>query len=244
MSRAGASQWSLSDDGASLGRPPQAGHRLSVLVTALLLAVGAGAGQAAMITYNTWTTNEGDTGNYILTVNDDTPGQFAFNLTVDPWNAEALGLFLDFGDFDLPSVPVLSNVSPAGEVIVFATDTSSDNCGQGCNLSGLSPPIANPDGEWELVFRLGEQGFDGIQTFSFATQDFGLGLGDLGLAGIRAQQLCDPGELLPNGDCGGSDKSYGSPGGFVPPEVPAPAPLFAIGLGALILGWLHRRSVS
>ena len=27
-------------------------------------------------------------------------------------------------------------------------------------------PLPVPDGQWELVFRLGDQGYDGIQTFS------------------------------------------------------------------------------
>ncbi|MBK7745020.1 MAG: hypothetical protein IPI40_15870 [Betaproteobacteria bacterium] len=93
------------------------------------LALAAGYAEATR-TYNTWSSNVTPNGNYILTITDtgDT-NLFNWNLTVNPWNAEALGLFVDLGDVDIPipaSVP-LTNVVPAGEVVVYATDTTSDD---------------------------------------------------------------------------------------------------------------------
>ncbi|WP_367154556.1 hypothetical protein [Methylomonas sp. HYX-M1] len=186
-------------------------------------------------TFNTWTTNEGGTGNYILTVTEQaTDGIFDFNLTVNPWNAEALGLFIDFGNNDLGAT-TLSNVTPSGQVSLFATDTSSDNCGSGCNLNGLFAPVSSPDGEWELVFRLGSQGFNNIQTFSFTVGGLaGLNDTDITLAAIRSQQLCSGTDTLPTGSCGGSDKSYGTPT-FPGPTVPEPGILGLIGISALAL---------
>lgn len=183
-----------------------------LFATSALAAIMSTGANADQITFETWITNEGDTGNYILTIDDNTAGSFNYNVTIDPWNAEALGLFLDLGDFDLPGPVGLTNESPAGEVALYATDTSSMDCGDGCNLSGLDPTLIDPDGEWEMVFRLGQTGFDSIQTFSFTTNDFGLSLTDFGMAGIRSQQLCSGTDLLP-GDidsCGDSDKSYSS----------------------------------
>ncbi|ACK65070.1 hypothetical protein PCC8801_0994 [Rippkaea orientalis PCC 8801] len=204
---------------------------LSTLIGASLVATGVaflpGVANAASITYDTWTTNEGDTGNYILTITEN-GSNFDVNLTVNPWNAEALGLFIDLGGKTISNT-TLSNVSPTNQVVVFATDTASDNCGQGCNLNGLNYQLASPDGEWEWVFRLGNQGYDGIQTFSFTIANNGATLADFATVGIRAQQLCVPGDTLPNGNCRDSDKSFQSnPTGVVP------EPLTILGAGAAI----------
>jgi hypothetical protein len=216
-----------------------------------MLALCFSSGHAVEIKYgeNGWNTNDDGTGNYILTINDDTAGRFSWSLTVDPWNAEALGLFVDLGDTGPLATPVsLYNVTPTGEVSVYATDTSSGDCGPGCNINGLNDlVIPDPDGEWELVYRLGSQGFDQIQTFSWQTDNFGLTLDSFGLVAIRAQQLCDEGELLPDGSCGGSDKSFLPGPGTDPdpdpdPTVPAPTPLLLIGLGSLALGWTRRKA--
>ena len=62
----------------------------------------AGHAQAALV-YNSWTTQTGPAqGNYIFTVNH-VGSQFSYNLTINPWNAEALGLFIDLGNVSMPA---------------------------------------------------------------------------------------------------------------------------------------------
>lgn len=61
----------------------------------ILLAMMPSLASATVI-YNSWTSNDSQTGNYILTINAS-GGFFNYNLTVNPWNAEALGLFIDLG---------------------------------------------------------------------------------------------------------------------------------------------------
>jgi hypothetical protein len=207
-------------------------------VAAVALAVGSLSAQASLI-YSTWTGNAAPDGNYTLTVNH-TAGKFNYNLTVNPWNAEALGLFVDFGNINLTGPVSITNASPAGQVNLFAMDTSSDSCGSGCNLNGLTVPLAG-DGQWELVFSLGSSGFDGIQTFSWSTQDFGLDESAFGLVAIRAQQLCTSG-TLPNSGCTGSDKVYGFVDTPRPPSnVPEPGTALLFGLGLLGIASADRK---
>lgn len=196
-------------------------------------------GSANAIVFDTWITNEGNTGNYILEVTQS-GGLFNFNLTIDPWNAEALGLFLDFGDATITDTTIsgVSTSPGTGGITLFATDTSSSSCGGGCNLNGLNPSLANPDGEWEMIFSLGGSGFDGIQTWMWSIGDSGIDLDDLVMAGVRAQQLCDYPDTLPDGSCGGSDKSYS---GTPSEQVPEPSILALMGLGMLGLGFTRRR---
>lgn len=216
-----------------------------VLISALLATLGVFGQAQASVVYNSWTSNDAATGNYILTVTD-VGSTFNWNLTINPWNAEALALFVDLGTavIGTPASVVLTNVNPVGQISVFATDTASDNCGTGCNLNGLALPVL-VGGDWELVFRLGDVGYDGIQTFSWTTSDFGLTESAFGLVGIRAQQLCDAGSTLPSSaSCGGSDKSYGTPGGGGgggSNEIPEPGTLALVGLGLLGAATLKRR---
>ncbi|MFA7664753.1 MAG: PEP-CTERM sorting domain-containing protein [Burkholderiaceae bacterium] len=219
------------------------------LLTGIVMAVCAQVASAAVV-YNSWTSNEGQSGNYILTITENA-GALDFHLTVDPWNAEALGLFVNLGDVDVGGL-TLSNVTPAGRVLVTAKDVQIANgnlCGNGCNLNGLKIPAqAGDDGEWEMVFGLGNTGYDGIQTFSFTVESDQIDLTEdmLGIVGIRAQQLCDGSQTLPGGACGGSDKSWGLP--VVPTTfqstVSEPAMIGLLGLGLAGIAAARRRRVA
>lgn len=187
---------------------------------ATALALSTATLAQASVVFNSWTSVNPSAGNHVLTVTD-TGTSFSWHLTITPWNAEALALFVDFGNATMPGSVNISNSS--GLVSLVATDTTSNSCGTGCNLNGLALPSLGGD-DWEVVFRFGTAGFEGLQTFSWTTPDFGLGESDLRLAAVRAQQLCGSGSLLPNGlaGCGGSDKAYAWPSADV-----APPPVFS-----------------
>tara|TARA_B100000745_G_C20149821_1_gene394266 strand:+ start:540 stop:3158 length:2619 start_codon:yes stop_codon:yes gene_type:complete len=192
----------------------------SILAVATVSLSSISMASTDSISYTDWTSNSEVSANYIMTIEHNRDlHTFNYHITIEPWNAEVLGAFIDLGDFDFSSVGisaaddiVITNENPIRSVDVFAIDTEYNDCGGGCNLNGLEIDWSNPDNEWELVFRFGDTGFDGIQTFSFTTPDFGLTLDDFGLVGMRAQQLCSPGELiLDEANCEGSDKSYSTP---------------------------------
>jgi len=207
----------------------------------------------ASIVYNSWVTNEGDSGNYILTITDQSDGDYSFELTVDPWNAEALALYVDLGDKDVSSLAILGDsvqTDPyvGGSVSILATDVAPDEnqpfqaC-SACKLNGLNAPVIEPDGEWEMVFQLGETGYEGIQSFSWIlTGLYDISESDFGLIGIRAQNLCEDDSLLTeesSSGCGGSDKSYNDV-----PNVPLPAAVWLF--GSALIGFAgfgkYRRS--
>jgi hypothetical protein len=207
--------------------------------------------QGNVLTYDTWTSNELGSPNYILTIDDSTAGKFNYNLTIDPWNAQALGLFVDFGSADPSPIGSVADVGFADtsaangygslEARLYNINSSSTSCGSGCKINGLPNAIKN--NQWEMVFRFGENGGNNLQqSFSWVTNTFGLGLSDFGLVALRSQVYCNDGGLLPDdqSSCEGSDKSYSStstPG--IPPStfsVPEPATLllFCFGLFGMV----------
>ena len=205
----------------------------------LIAAVGLSAQANASLTYNTWSSNDAAIGNYILNI-EHVGSNFIYNLTVNPWNAEALGIFFDLGNVAIGSTG-FSNLNAAAPVQLYAKDTGSSTCGSGCNLNGLALP-ALVGGDWELVFRLGGSGFDGLQSFSWKTSDFGLTESAFGLVGVRAQQLCSGSGTLATGTagCSGSDKAYG----YATPaieEIPEPGALALAALALLSLAGLRSR---
>jgi len=221
---------------------------MNKIFTILFLAMMPSLASATVV-YNSWTSNDSQTGNYILTIKAS-GAFFNYNLTVNPWNAEALGLFIDLGAVSVgtPGSIALTSVTPTGQVSVFATDTSTNNCGNGCNLKGLNLP-ALVGGDWELVFSLGKTGFDSIQTFSWTTSNFGLTESALGVVGIRSQVLCSGTDLLPGSqpNCKDSDKSYSNSGVHVKDDpkvtIPEPATLALLGLGLFGIAVTRRRIV-
>lgn len=206
-----------------------------------MAAMGLCAQANATLVYDTWTSNDAATGNYVLTI-DHVGSSFIYNLTVTPWNAEALGIFFDLGNVAVGNSG-FSNLNPSAPVQLHATDTSSNSCGSGCNLNGLSLPALGGS-DWEFVFRLGSTGFEGLQSFAWKTSDFGLNEASFGLVGVRAQQLCSGDNTLSNGSagCSGSDKSYG----FATPtsSVPEPGALALVSVALLGFAALRRRPMN
>lgn len=199
----------------------------------------ATSAQAGEIRYDTWSTNKGISGNYQLTVND-TGGRFNFDLTVDPWNAEAFGLFVDFGE---NSAAGAIDLQGGANVTGAWSNVSGDSCGgNGCNVGGLSNSYTSDfDGTWGLVFRFGQRGFDSLQSFSWSTAMMGVGLEDFGMVAVRAQNLCSGDNTLDDGvaDCGGSDKSFGFSS---PIPVTEPGMLGLMGLSLVMLGFRRRKA--
>ncbi len=215
----------------------------------------------AAIVYSSWYSDTSSlveaVGNYQLTVeHDEDANKFHYEFTIDPWNAEVLGVFIDLGNFAVDS-NAIGLSSSVGNVTLFASDTASSNCGPGCNLNGGGNGNSDNallewnegDGEWELVFRLQEQGYQGIQTFIWETSDFGVDLEQFFIAGVRSQQLCFGDNLLPDSEnsCGGSEKAYSMYPVSPDPQsgtIPEPSSIFMLGAGLFGLGLVRRRKYS
>ncbi|WP_371188871.1 PEP-CTERM sorting domain-containing protein [Thalassotalea maritima] len=240
-----------------------------LLILTIVFSISAKAG---VIEANTWNSNEeGGTvvGNYSVQIDNEThPGFIYFFVTVEPWNAEALGLFIDFGDFDASlagDVDPLSNVivqlipqSDDGDpvdVSLLALDTESNDCGNGCNLNGF--PI---DGvEWEMVYRLNTNGSaDPVQTTAwkididaFSNETFKNFLrSDDALSAdyiaLRSQSVCSgDGTLDGSTTCGGSEKTYWTGGPRDPrTDIPEPHIWLMFGLGFIGLMISRRKNLQ
>ena len=76
-------------------------------------------------------------------------------------------------------------------------DNDTDKCGKGCDDQWTStPPLPDPDDEWELVFELGKKNYDGVQTFNFSVNDsalVGITESDWGLMAVASKHLCEGG---------------------------------------------------
>ena len=222
---------------------------ISLWFTSLALA-----GVVNVKTFSQWLPGSENHGSYQLEVFDyDDPEKtdtLGISLTVDPWNAEALGLYLDFGELtsNQPSISSVSTSPAVSTVSLYAINSDDHTCGpRGCNINGDVANDLSVEGfDWELIFTLGTSGFEGIQSFSWDVVGSGLSSSNLALAAIRAQNLCEPGATLSGvSDCDGSDKTYAFPddgGGLnecltpeclniTPTPLPAAAWLFLSALG-------------
>ena len=223
------------------------GRRIATRACALGVSLAASLSASAAVVYDQWKTTYGEVGNYILTVSETAANEFSFDLTVDPWNAEVLILAVDLGDVDLNTGELeIGDSTPDGEVSLLYTDVPSLDC---VFCGRLNPDLEKPVGEWELVFQLGDWGFDKIQTFQWTLEGLRskdeerITENDLGTMGVVAQNLCPSGELLPDGNCRwGVDLSYSSSPATVPPSVPIPAAAWLFVSGLAALGWFARRT--
>lgn len=194
----------------------------SAMVAGGVMASLSSVSFAGQIVFDNWVSTDATVGSYIVTIDDSTAGQFDFNVTVNPWDSEVVGLFIDLGNYDIN--PAALGLASADPVSLYSSDTPSMDCGNGCAIDQLGPSIdlvTGGDGEWEMVFRLGTQFFDNIQTFDFSINDMGYALTDFVQAGLRSQQLCSGTDLLPGdvGDCDDADKAFSAT-----PTPPAPGP--------------------
>ena len=206
----------------------------------------------AKLIYDTWTSDNSTVGSYVVTVEHTaSTSTWDFVVAAIPWDAEIRGLFVDLGDYDLTDTPVVSNVSwsptqgDGDDVSVKYTDKDTYKCGKGCDIKDLNPPLPDPDDEWELVFELGDKGYDGIQFYRFSINDsalVGITESDWGLMAVASRHLCEGGDLLPDDedDCDNKDKAYAS--GYLAPEVPVPGTALLMGLGLLLLARVRRRN--
>lgn len=213
----------------------------SALAAGGILASLSSSSFAGQIVFDTWTSYfPTPPPNYNVTVDDSTAGMLDFSVTVNPWNTEALGIFFDLGNNDIN--PALLGLTSADPVVLFSSDTASPNCGAGCSIQLLMSQIdlnTGGDDEWEMVFRLGEETFDNIQTFNFSINDMGFGLSDFVQVGIRSQQTCHGTDLLPGdlSDCYWGDKSFSASPQLSPgPTVSEPGTLSLIALALAMAG--------
>jgi hypothetical protein len=189
---------------------------------------------AASISFTNWVSNDAAVGNYTVTVSE--AGSGSFNFSVSSSNSEPLGFLVDLGNISVNvNQSNVQSANPSGAVTLFAVNTDSTNCGNGCNLNGLSIPLSDPNNKWEMVFSLGQPGSGqdgGVNSFSWTMTGLtNVVLSNFSLVGIRSQDLTGyPGFT--------SDKAYSNT------TVPIPAAAYLFGsalLGMVGIGYRRNR---
>lgn len=197
----------------------------------LLLLAGLMAGTssafAAIITFSDWMDTETPTADYTLTIDDNTPGRFTFNASVDDGYSGSM-LAIGFGTtsgFNYTS----ANLGLLPDTYTTAFDTLVCNPNQGCNFNGTGL------GAFDVIVRFAAQGA-GVSTVSFSINQLaGMTLADFNVVGIRAQ------DTGPNGGRLDSDKVWSTTPTTPPVGVPEPGSLALLGAGLLGIGMLRRR---
>jgi hypothetical protein len=200
---------------------------------ASLCATGSNASQISYNTFVTTTDNAGATPNATIVVDDNTAGLLSFAISTA--GAVTGGL---------SGVGFIVNANLAG---MTASDIQNESAaiqdfglnavklGGGANFEGTYTNSINGP-LFGFLLRLNK--VDTSTTpFTFAIDDSLFDLGDLGLAGLRFQNVAGPGITQD------SAKMIGVPGVGTPPPVPLPAAgwLLIAGIGALAAARKARR---
>lgn len=222
----------------------------AILATAMCL--GAQSTSAASITIDTWAATGPVNTNATMTVDDDTAGVLAFNLTIPNDNAELSAVWLDFGGTFSFSVNDLTSGDNAITIQDFNDNLSNDSNalsnqgGDQRNLNGgFSAPVNGGSGTFDFGFGFddGDNGGNALRIdlpYSFTLSDLGgtLGLGDLERVGLRFQSVGTAGQ---DGLGGGSEKLIGFPNTSLT-SVPLPAGLPLLAAGMVAFGLVRRKA--